>query len=479
MKTSGARAISNLINLLIATLITESIGFIVVAYLARKLTTVGFGRLAFAQAILSYFILLGDFGLNLFGTREVARNRGNIQKIVNGVVTLQGTLSTIAAGLMVLFASLIPRPPEDKALIMLYSITIILTGISIDWVFRGLERMAIVACSRIIRALIYSGLVFLLVREQSDILKVPLYAIISAALAVAVMAAIYIKKCGWIRPYFNVEFSRYALKIGIPFFFSIVLIRIYYNLDTVMLGFMKTDEMVGLYNAAYKIILVILGLGGLLQEALFPLSARYFKESQEKLKILLNISEKIYITLALPIGVGGTLLAKPILVLIYGSSYDGATMPFQILLWTVIVIFFTLTFGLALMTCDQERVYMLCVGCGALVNIVLNLMLIPSFGMAGAAIATLISESVVAVIAVFLVNKLRRAVYINAKSCILKPAMASAIMGLAIAWSNLHVLINILIGAVVYCVAFILLKGITRDDVLLFKRYVLGRSIDG
>ncbi|MBC7248223.1 MAG: oligosaccharide flippase family protein [Actinobacteria bacterium] len=476
MKTTGARALSNITSLVASTIIAEAIGFVTVAFLARKLTAVGFGRLAFAQAILAYFVLLGDFGLNLFGTREVARDRGNIRKIVNGVVTLQGTLSIIAAALMLLFAILIHRPSEDKSIIMLYAITIILTGISIDWAFRGLERMVIVAYSRIFRALLYAGLVFLLVKDQSDILNVPLNAIISAALSVAVMAVIYIRKYGWIKPYFNLKFSKYALMTGIPFFFSIVLIRIYYNLDTVMLGFMKSDEMVGLYNAAYKIILVILGLGSLLQEAFFPLYSRYYKESREKLQILLNISEKVYATIALPIGVGGTLLAKPLLILIYGNNYEGATIPFQILIWTVVVILFSLTFGFTLMSCDMERAYMLGVGCGALANIILNSLLIPPFGMTGAAVATLAAEVVVII---YMIVKSRRIARIHVEKYIFRPAISSTVMGLAIAWSGLHVLINILIGAVVYSIAFVLLKGITRDDVMLFKRYVLGRSING
>jgi O-antigen/teichoic acid export membrane protein len=231
--------------------------------------------------------------------------------------------------------------------------------------------------------------------------------------------------------------------------------------------------MVGLYNAAYKIILVLLGLGGLLQETLFPLCSRFFKESNEKLVVLLNISEKIYVTIAIPLGVGGTLLAKPLIILIYGNSYEGATLPFQILIWTVVVIFTSLTFGFTLMACDRERSYMLGVGCGALANIILNSVLIPPFGMIGAAVATLAAEIVVII---YMVINSREIACIRVERYILRPVIASSVMGLAIAWSNLHVLINIFIGMFVYIIVFLLLRGIRKEDVILFKRYVLGRS---
>jgi len=472
-RKTGKRALKNLFSLSGAFLLSSAVGFAATAFIARRLTSIGYGRIAFAQALLAYFSLIGDLGLNRFGTREIARTREKVRDIVNGVVTLQLSFSLLATLMMVLFCLLISRPREDKVILALYSLYIILASLSLDWAFKGREKMGMVAVSQIMASVTYAVLIFLFLRGQEDIFLVPIFYLVSVALRVVFLAAAHLRRFGLVRLVFDMDFFRSALKVGIPFFFSIVMIQVYYNLDTVMLGFMKGDRIVGLYNAAYRIIMVLIGIGSLLAETFFPLFSRFFRESPEKLETILDVSVKVYCTLAFPLAVGGIILARPLIVLIFGAGYEGSTAPFRILILTVAVIYVSFTFGFTNMACDRERRYMVGVGIGALVNILLNAVLIPSFDMRGAAVATLASEVVVLI---YMLLSAREVVKINLWRHLARPAVASGVMAAAIAWSDLHVLANIAIGAAVYLLAFLVMKGVTDRDVSMFRQYVLGRE---
>jgi len=474
--TTGMRAVKNLSSLLASNVFIFILSFLTVAFLARKLTASGFGRLAFAQAIFYYFALIGNFGLYIFGIREIARNRNDeiaIRKIVNNIITLQTLLSIIAAILLTLFAFLLPRPIEDKILISLFGCCIILTGLHLDWAYKGLERMGVIAIDNSIRASLYALLIFLFIREENDILKVPIFMIISLAIAITIPLLLYIRKYGLPKPSVNVAYWGYALRIGIPLFISIMLTKIYYNLDTIMLGFMKTDEIVGYYNAAYKIVLALLVFGSLFIETIFPLISRFYKDSKEKLKILLNISEKTYISIAIPIGVGGTILAGQLVMFIFGEGYSEATTALRILIWTVVIVYISTTYGYTLMGCNMERKYLISVSFAAIINVILNFILIPPFGIIGAAIATVVAE-ITALICVAVFSRKICHIYIG--RYLIRPIIAASIMAVALIWMPFHVVINIFLGSIIYIMVFMILGGIKSQDIYLFKKYVLGKS---
>ncbi len=471
--STGTRAISNLSALILSSVVANAVTFITVAYLARSLTAEGLGRLSFAQALYQYFLLIGNFGLNLFGIREIARDRARIRSTVNTVVTLQTLLSMVAAGLIVLFAFLLSKPYEDKILISLFALDIVVWGVFLDWVFRGLETMRIVAAAQALRAIVYAGLVFALVRNQGDILRIPIFHFFSTLVLVAIPGIVYITRYGWPRPSFDSESWRHALKTALPFLFISVLIQIYYNLDTVMLGFLKSNETVGLYSAAYKIIFLIISIGALIQDVFFPVFSRFFVESKEKLGTALNIAQHLFVTISIPLGVGGTILARPLIAFIYGGTYSGAVLPFKLLIWTVVIQFFGITFGTSLLTTNKERHFMYSVGCGALANVILNFLLIPRFGAEGAAIATIVAQTIVTTLLIIFSRSVAR---ITLVSNLPKPLIASAVMGLALVWSPFPIILNLFMGALIYLIIFSLLKGFHTEEIALLKNYLPWRK---
>jgi len=471
--STGQRIVKNFLSLTTANIVSRLISFVTIAYLARVLNTSGFGQISFAQALIAYFSLLSNLGLTTFGIREVARDKEHIKRYVNNILTLRIILASISFGLLLIFIAFINKPANYKALIAFYGLSLFPLALSLDWVFQGIERMEFIGIAGILRSLVYAGLIFLFVNSASKILRVPLFALASSFVMITPLIYNFVKNYGWFSFSFNWPIWKEFLVKALPMGFSFIMIQIYYNLDTIMLGFMKGDEVVGWYNAAYKIIFFILPLGGLVIQAIFPLISRYYKESREKLSLLVNTSAKFLTSLAIPLAIGGTILARPIMNFIYGPQYQNGTIAFQILIWTVAVIFIDFNFGNPLMACDGERKYAVGVSIGAATNIILNILLIPPLSLVGAAIATLVTEIVVLIYIAYHFSKITR---IYLEWYLLKSSIAGLVMGTVIWGVHVNVFLSIIIGVAVYLAVFLLIRGMDGKDIQLIRRYILGKG---
>jgi O-antigen/teichoic acid export membrane protein len=472
---TGKRIVKNFLSLAVANIVSRLIGFVTIAYLARILNASGFGQISFAQSIIAYFTLLSNLGLNTFGIREVARHKEHIKKYVNNILTLRLILAIISFALLLIFLLFINKPTEYKTLIAFYGLSLFPTVFFLNWVFEGVERMEYVGIANILRSLTYAGLVFIFVNSPSEILSVPLFALVASFIMIALPIYCFVKHYGWFTPSFNWRIWKEFLITALPMGLSSIMISIYIHMDTLILGFMKGDEVVGWYNAAYKTILVITSFGGLFIQAIFPAISRYYKDSREKLSLLVNSSAKLLTSVAIPLGIGGTLLAKPIMNFIYGSQYQDGVIAFQILVWNAAVIFISVNFGNSLMACDRQRRYALGVSIGAVTNTILNLLLIPHFSLEGAAIATLVTEVVVLLYMAYHFNRICR---IYLERYLLKPSIAALIMGVVLWTVRVNVLFAIIIGIAVYVASFFLIRGMNSKDIQLIRKYIFGRPAE-
>src|SRR5439155_1413157 len=171
--------------------------------------------------------------------------------------------------------------------------------------------------------------------------------------------------------------------------------QVYYHMDTLFLGLMRTDAEVGRYTAAYKIILVTYALGGAFPQMVFPALARAFHEGEAQARQVFGFALRITLLAAFPIAAGGALLADDMLRWIYAPDYAPAGPAFRVLLATLFFMLAGNLYGSTVLACDRQRRYLVVVTVGAVLNTVLNLILIRRYGMLGAAGATLATEVVV------------------------------------------------------------------------------------
>ncbi len=471
---TARRIIRNFLSLSFAQLISRFIFFLAIIYLARILGPEDFGKINFAQAVVLYFILASNLGLTTLGAREVARNKNKTGDYVHNIVTLRLTLALLSFCLLLVLAFLIPKLAEVRYLIIIYGFSLFSSALLIEWVFQGRERMGFIGIARIVDKVLYGVLIYILIKNSERLWLVPWLCLAGAVIACGFLIYVFVRQFGEIKLSFNFSFWKSMLGVALPMGLAWMMIQIYNNFDTIMLKFMKGDEVVGWYNAAYKIIWFIFMLGGLYIITIFPVISRFYKESSEKLRVLLSLSAKLMITLGLPLSIGGVILAKPIIHLFYGIQYDNGIIAFQILIWYVFISFICMVYANSLLACNREKKYAIGVALAAATNLILNIFLIPSFGLIGAAVATVVAEGVLFIYAYREFQKVEK---VEFRKYLLKPFVSALLMGIFL-YSNLNrnIFLLISLGIVIYIALLFLLKGISKEELVLMKESFLKRG---
>jgi O-antigen/teichoic acid export membrane protein len=389
------RILKNFSALTLGQMMSRGLGFLAMAYLARVLGSDGFGILTFAQAILAYLVVFSTLGLDLFATREIAANH-KIKKdfFIGSLLSLRAGLALMCLLGLGVFVLAINKSTLEKEVIFAYGLYLLPFASYLGWSFWGIERLEYVGIAAILSRLAFLVTVLLLIKDSRNLILVP-YLWFASAVVESLFLILSHRKFGKIKLNINLPEWKLFIKDSVWIGISFILLQINSNFDMVMLGFMKTNQDVGLYSAAYKLILFMVAIGSFYNNSIFPVVSGYAKESKLKLKRFIHKNTSF-------IGLGGValcvilfLFAKQILFLAYGDGYRGSVLAFQILALTIVIGSMRLIYINVLIAFNKIRESLWGVGVGCGINVTLNLLLIPRYGIVGAAVATVISEIVI------------------------------------------------------------------------------------
>lgn len=461
MKTNRA-IFKNFLSLLASDAATRMLGTILTIYAARVLGVKSFGQLAFAAAFVSYFNIFADLGLTNFGIREIAKSKTKTNTYATHILVLQISVSLFLLMLLVLIVNLIPFDGKIKTMVLLFGFGMIPTALDMSYLFQAHEKMEFIVYAKSLSQLVYVLTGFTLIYRYKDIVFLPAANLVG--LTVGSLAIYFLLK-----NQIKLKWSRVTLqklksiaKAALPFLTGALMIHIYFNSSTLMLQFYKGVEAVGLYNASNKIILFILGLSGFLTWAVYPALSKSYGRRRATFNRLVEFSAWAFGSAAIPTAVGGVILARGIIGWLYGNDYAAAFPVFAVLIISPIFVFLNCVFGNALSSSGHQKVSTLAVTIAAVVNIALNLIFIPMYGILGAAAVSIVTE-IVEVVYLHIASKKLLGTNIL-QIYFVKPLIASIPMAISVWLLPLDwaVLIKIMFGGLVYLAAFYTIGGFKR-----------------
>ena len=373
---------------------SSALAFVITILLARRLTDEGFGRLAFVQAMMVYFTLFMDMGLATFGAREIARNPQRTNFYVGAIFGLRLILATIVAIPFAVAVYFWPLSMEMRWLCWGSALALFTQALNPEFAFQGSEKMSGIAAWRVLVHAFQLLLIVVLVMDREQLRIVPLLRFAAEALTLAILAAWFFRR--GMRPHFAWlpgEWRRF-LKESMVMAASLVVIKLYYTFDTFMLGIIDQPEAVGWYNAAYKIILLFIGLASLIQTVFAP----HFSRSWNDYKVLDYITQQFgQLLFFIASLISGLLILfkESIIISIFGMSYIKASAALELLAISMFFVFLCTIWMAPLLYIGKQKYYFRVVTTGAIANIFLNLLLIPSFSFRGAAWATILSNAII------------------------------------------------------------------------------------
>lgn len=399
----------NIIFNVLKTVFSVAYPVLTFTYVARIISVESLGMITFAKSIASYFILVATLGVNYYGIREAARVRNNKEKLSRlfwEVFSINLVSSIGSLTIMLICVFQVESFESYKFLLLLNSCSIILGGLSCEWVISAKEEYRFISLRSMGIQLFCIIAMFIMIRQEIDYWKYSVILVLSGY-GSTVFNYFYIIKnrlVEWISPS-EWNWKRHLKPIFILFAMYLS-IELYTVLDTTMLGFIKGDRSVGLYSAAIKVPRLINSLITAVGVVLVPRLSYYYEENNDKFYQLINIALKIVIFLSIPCAIGVFMLPEGIIALLCGSQYNDAIVTTKILSLLTLIIPISVLFNNQIFIPMRKEKYVLySTMIGALVNICFNIIMIPKFAENGAAIASVIAEFFVMCICLFYVRK--------------------------------------------------------------------------
>lgn len=403
-KSVGKNAVLNMFR----TVLTLIFPLITFPYISRVLQVENIGKINFVNSIINYFILFATLGIKTYGTREgaaVREDKEKFQKFYSQVLTITIVSTVISYFLLFLMVMFIPNLHNYTVLFIILSISIVLTTLGNEWVCSAYEDYFYITIRGIVIQIISFILIFTFVHNSNDYYKYALILVFSSTGA-NIFNFVYIRKYVkhklTVKPNFNMH-----TKPLLVLFASTLATSIYVASDTTILGFMCGDYYTGLYGASTKIYSVIKNLISAIVVVSIPRFSYYYINGLKKEynNLLDNIS-KTMVILSIPATVGIFMLSKEIILLLSGEQYIEATVSLRILSLSVVFVAGSWVLSQCILIPMKFEKYVLYTTIGtALLNIVLNLLLVGKWQHNASAFTTLIAEAVVTIVYFFKVKK--------------------------------------------------------------------------
>lgn len=442
-------------------------------YATRILLPDGIGLVNFQLSIINYIVLFTSLGIPLYAVKEIAKYRDNVilrNKSAVEITILSLLLSVFGYLAVFIIGKYVPKVSHELSLFYILSLTILFTAIGVNWFYQAIEDFKFITIRAVIIRTIAAASLFLFVRDSSDLL---IYGLITIGSTVGnnIINFCHLRNYLTLSSLKGVKFDIFRhLKPALHIFVLNIIISIYVQLNTIMLGFMDSDYAVGIYTAGNKIPHIILSLVTSMGVVLLPRCSNLIAGG--KIREFASVCDKatrLVILLALPLSVGLILLSNPIINIFCGEAFKDAI---PVIFWTApIVLFIGLTnvIGIQILyPLGRENIVIYSTLGGAIVNLILNVILIPLCSATGAAISTFSAELAVLIIQVIAGKKyipIKLWSRYNLKYLVATVCMFISIIPIILFVHNdwIQIILSVGIGAVIY--GFYLL--IIKDDIIL------------
>ena len=449
---------------------TNGLTFILMILAARFLGDSDFGIYCFALAFVSLFQLFSDWGLTYASTIEIARDRSKGKYFLGGILGFQ-TISCVVIGLVIIVTAQFLRiSPLARNVIYLQTFIMIIRSykLTFRWIFKAYERFDLETIT-----LVFERGAILCIGAYVLVKGFGLYAFVLTFLFVRILDIVFTATLSRIKvisamPRFSVQNWWAMAKKGLPFVVSYTLIFIFFQIDTVMLGIMKTSREVGWYNAPFRIIEGLLVIPAIISYALLPTLSQAHTISMETVTGIYRRGSKYLIIMSLPVISTCVIAAPKLIPFIFGGEYTPSILLFQLLMPSMLFLFLSNLGSTVLSSIDRQKIVIKKAAICVVLNITLNYLLIPHYGARGAAIATIITEAVFFLI----INRylIRNHYGFSWKEVLLKPVIAGCfLLILQLVFHSISLSLFLIFSVIIYLSSLFLLKIFDEKEIKVIR----------
>lgn len=441
------------------------IPIITTPYISRVLGSENIGIYSYTISIVMYFITFGTLGIALYGKREIAylQKDENKRSKVFWEIFIFRCITLIISAILFYFI-FINKDNEYKIYYKILLIELISSAIDISWFFIGLEEFKKAVTRNFAIKAISVIAIFVFVKTKNDLIKYFLIYVLSnivGNLTLWLYLPKMIKKVSFKE--FNVLKH---LKPTIELFIPQIAIEVYTLLDKTMIGAIINDKSeVGFYDQSQKIIKILLTIITSLGTVMMPrIASKFVDNKKEDIKRYMEKSFSMVFLLAFPLIFGLIAISKTFVPVFFGEGYEKVVILMQVISPIILFIGLSNVIGVQyLLATKKQKEYTISVILGAILNLILNSILIWKLGALGASIATVLAELLVTIVQlIFIKNEINIKILIKQSRNYIAASLimfGCSILINSLRISNItNIILNIILSIVIYIIILILLK---------------------
>ena len=383
-----------------AEIISKLFAYGIIVVLSRTLGPEGLGQYSFIFYYVGLLGIFSDLGVGYYFMREVARDRSKAEELLPDVLGFKIILAVFNFLIIVALTIPLPKPGWMKVLIILAGVEAMLTWIAYIFVriMYAHEVTKYEAISRVIErtwAFSVGGAVLYFYRSLTPFVFVLLTGYTIREILRIRWGSKFVKA---IKIRFKPEVWVSLLKKSYPFWLIGLFTLIYYRTDMVMLSLMRGDYETGIYRAAYTLIEISLFVPTIVVSATMPSMARLWVADKKTLEVLFRKSFQMLLLIGILGTIGYYIFARLGIIIVFGENFLPSASILRILAFAVPFMFLNSLFGSFMGATGKELTFTKITGITALLNVLLNYLLISHYGASGAAMATVVSQGLTSLV---------------------------------------------------------------------------------
>ncbi len=366
-------------------------------YVSRILMPEGIGIINFQYSIINIITFLTTLGIPTYAIKEIAKNRDDRilrDHIVFEIISLNALMCLLGYVAVFLIASYVPEIHGNAVLFYVLSLSILFTAIGVEWFYKGIEDFKYITIRAIAVRVLSTVFLFVFVRKSSDLIAYGLV-LVGSTVGNNLINFIHLRTIVNIK---SVNFRKLKLlrhvKPALQMFVIGLIINFYGQLNPVMLGFLSDDTAVGFYTAGTKITYIGVMLITSISPVLLPRCSHLLQKGETgAFRNVVEKSLRLTIAFSVPVMVGLTILSSYVVIIFCGNDYLSSIPVLCFSTPVVLLIGISNVLGIQILfPQDRTNIVMLSVFVGAVINVLLNILLIPRYAATGAALSTTVAE---------------------------------------------------------------------------------------
>lgn len=443
---------------------------VTIPYVSRVLGATGMGAVAFAQSISSYFSLVAVLGVTYYGVKvcaEVRNDRIALSKVVKEILAILLISTVIVYSVYLICMFTVPQFIDQRMLFFEFGFTIWLQAFGMEWFYQALEQYSYITIRSVIFKFIALILMFILVRKQSDYVLYGL-TVIFAGCASNILNIIRVRKLIVFSQKQKLEIRRH-FKPMVWYTMASIASGMYIQVDIVLLGFLRNNTQIGLYQLVSRIKSVLVTAVNSVGNVMLPRISYYQSHNQaEKTDSLIAKNINFVLVVGLAITALLALCAKPIVLIMGGFGFLGSIPPLSVIGGAVLFSALNIVLGNHLIALNKEKYWALVNIVGLAMAIILNYILIRVLGILGAAISIVTCEGCMFAMRAYLCRNLLSRIkrQLDPIKIIVSTLIGTAAC-LPLRWINMQMFIGLLVTVTVFCIAYLACLLILREFFVL------------